>query len=71
MDMVCYCSKGKFKCGVHEVDAVSVIAIHYKHFITYYTCEEVEEIGFSGKIYIVRVKKEPDGKVIKILEVYV
>jgi hypothetical protein len=71
MDMVCTCYEGKLKCGVHEVEAVNIVAIHYKHSVIIYTCEDAEEVAFSGKLYVVRVKKEPDGKAIKILEVYI
>jgi hypothetical protein len=74
MGMVCHCSGGRFKCGVHEVDAVSVILTHYVHYIALFKCDEVEEVGFSGKVYAIKTKKEvgEDGREreYRILEIY-
>jgi hypothetical protein len=65
MDMVCTCYEGKLKCGVHEVEAVNIVAIHYKHSVIIYTCEDAEEVAFSSKLYVVRVKKNQTERLLK------
>jgi hypothetical protein len=78
MEMLCVCvdeGEGKkFKCGVHEVDVVYVTLVHHEKLQLRYTCEDVEEVGFSNKLYVVATRKVADeGKIkeVKVLEVYV
>jgi hypothetical protein len=75
MDLLCTCrSDGKDKkieCGSIAVDAVNIVAISYKAMVIPYTCREIEMLGFSGKLFVVRKHTEADGKEVKVLEVYV
>jgi hypothetical protein len=75
MDLLCTCrSDGEDKkvvCGSIAVDAVNIVAVSYKVMVIPYTCSEIEMLGFSGKLFVVKKRTEPNGKEVKVLEVYV
>jgi hypothetical protein len=71
MDLLCSCNNEKVVCGSIVVDAVNIVAVSYKTMVISYTCREIEMLGFSGKLFVVKKHTEPNGKEVKVLEVYV
>jgi hypothetical protein len=70
MDLLCTCKDKMIECGSIVVDAVKIVVAGYKAMAITYTCREVEMVGFSGKLFIVK-KRVENGKEVKVLEVYV
>jgi hypothetical protein len=69
--MKCACKdNGKFACvGIGEVDEVHIIFVRHKPHMVLYSCSDVDEIGSSNGLYVLRTKRNGE-KVVKILEVW-
>jgi hypothetical protein len=69
MDLLCTCNNEKVVCGSIAVDAVNIVAVG-KAIAVSYTCREIEMLGISGKLFVVK-KRVENGKEVKVLEVYI